>query len=227
MSEETINPKKLAAERAVEYVKDGMNVGLGTGSTAYWAIMAIGERVKNGLSISAVATSRQSEKLAGELNIPLTSFSKIKHLDVTIDGADEVDENMNLIKGGGGALLREKIVASATEHYIVVVDDSKLVSPLGKFPLPVEIVLFGWELTVFHLEKLGCSISIRQKDTKDFITDNGNYIADCSFGAITDPKELTAALNAIPGVVENGLFVGIPELVIVGIPDGSVRVLSR
>src|SRR5689334_11512923 len=133
----------------------------------------------------------------------MTSFKEIKRLDLTIDGADEVDENMNLIKGGGGALLWEKIVASATAQYIVIADEQKLVSPLGKFPLPVEIVLFGWELTVHHLEKLGCSVSIRKQDGKDFITDNGNYIADCSFGAIHDPAALTNTLNAIPGVVEN------------------------
>lgn len=227
MSEQIINSKKLAAERAVEYIKDGMQVGLGTGSTAYWAIKAIGERVKNGLQITAIATSRQSEKLASELNIPLTSFDKTKQLDVTIDGADEVDEHMNLIKGGGGALLREKIVASATLHYIIVADESKLVSPLGKFPLPVEIVLFGWELTVFHLEKLGCTIKIRQDKDGPFITDNGNYIADCSFGTIADPAKLTSDLNAIPGVVENGLFVGVPELVIVATPDGDVKVLTK
>lgn len=227
MSEVKINTKKLAAEAAVEYIKDGMTVGLGTGSTAYWAIKAIGARVKNGLRIKGIATSKQSEALAAEEGIELTTFEETKTLDITIDGADEVDQEMNLIKGGGGALLREKIVASATSHYIIVADETKLVSPLGKFPLPVEIILFGWELTVSQIEALGCTVKIRQQDGKPFITDNGNYIADSYFGSIPEPGKLTASLNAIPGVVENGLFVGKAELVIVGQPDGTVREFTR
>ena len=222
-----VNTKKIAAEAAVEYIKDGMTVGLGTGSTAYWAIQALGARVKKGLQIRGIATSKQSETMALELGIEMTDFATVKTLDITIDGADEVDDQMSLIKGGGGALLREKIVASATSHYIIVADETKLVSPLGKFPLPVEIVLFGWELTVSQLEALGCTVSIRQAEGKQFITDNGNYIADCSFGAIPDPAKLSAALNALPGVVENGLFVGNAELVIIGMPDGTVREFTR
>lgn len=227
MSEVKINTKKIAAEAAVEYVKDGMTVGLGTGSTAYWAIQALGERVKNGLKIRGIATSKQSETMALKLGIEMTDFATTKTIDLTIDGADEVDDQMSLIKGGGGALLREKIVASATAHYIIVADETKLVAPLGKFPLPVEIVLFGWELTVAQLEALGCTVNIRQKEDGPFITDNGNYIADCSFGSIPEPGKLSTALNALPGVVENGLFVGNAELVIIGMPDGTVREFTR
>ena len=227
MSEVKINTKKIAAEAAVEYVKNGMTVGLGTGSTAYWAIQALGERVKNGLQIRGIATSKQSESMAIELGIEMTDFATTKTIDITIDGADEVDDQMSLIKGGGGALLREKIVASATAHYIIVADETKLVSPLGKFPLPVEIVLFGWELTVSQLEALGCTVNIRLKEGEPFITDNGNYIADCSFGSIPEPGKLSTALNALPGVVENGLFVGNAELVIIGMPDGTVREFTR
>ena len=139
MENSAVNGKKIAAGKAVEYIKNGMTLGLGTGSTAYWAIQAIGELVRNGLSVRAIATSVQSESLARELNIPIVAFSEIDHLDITIDGADEVDEKLNLIKGGGGALLREKIVASATRLYIIIVDESKLVRHLGKFPLPVEV----------------------------------------------------------------------------------------
>jgi ribose 5-phosphate isomerase A len=160
-----MNPKQLAGEKAVEYVKDGMAVGLGTGSTAYWAIRALGEKVKQGLNIKAIATSRESEQLARELNIPIVSFAKVSRLDITIDGADEVDKNFNLIKGGGGALLREKIVASGTNHYIIIVDENKCVNTLGKFPLPVEIVQYGWEWTFSALKKFGCTPVFRKKTT--------------------------------------------------------------
>src|SRR5277367_6766158 len=142
MENAVVQGKKLAAMKAVNYVRNGMTLGLGTGSTAYWAIRGIGEQVKNGLSVKAIATSIQSESLARELEIPIVPFSEIDHLDITIDGADEVDEGLNLIKGGGGALLREKIVASATRFYIIIVDESKLVYRLGKFPLPVEVAPF-------------------------------------------------------------------------------------
>src|SRR5258708_15741 len=155
MENSAINGKKIAAGKAVEHIRNGMTLGLGTGSTAYWAIQGIGEQVKNGLSVRAIATSMQSEALARELNIPIVPFAEIDHIDITIDGADEVDQQLNLIKGGGGALLREKIVASATKFYIIIVDESKLVVHLGKFPLPVEVTPFGWELTMRRLEEFG------------------------------------------------------------------------
>ncbi|WP_336772061.1 ribose-5-phosphate isomerase RpiA [Paenibacillus sp. MMO-58] len=220
--------KRIAAEKAVELVKDGMKVGLGTGSTAYWAIQAIGRRVKEeGLTIQAVATSVQSEQLAKELGIPMMPFADVDVLDLTIDGADEVDPALHLIKGGGGALLREKIVAAASKQLIIIVDESKDVKQLGKFPLPVEIVPFAFELTVKKLRKLGCEPKLRKKGEELYVTDNGNYIADCEFGAITDPEALHDDLNRIPGVVDNGLFIHMASLVIVGSADGSIRSIPK
>ncbi|WP_138751269.1 ribose-5-phosphate isomerase RpiA [Paenibacillus sinopodophylli] len=219
--------KRIAAEKAVESIKDGMIVGLGTGSTAYYAIQKIGQRVKDGLSVKAIATSKQSEELAIDLNIPMISFTELEEIDVTIDGADEVDGEWNLIKGGGGALLREKIVAAASKLLIVVVDESKVVPVLGRFPLPVEIVPFGFEMTVRKLKKLGAEPVIRREDHQIFVTDNGNYIADCHFESIPEPEKLHTMLNLIPGIVDHGLFIGMAGQVIVGSTDGSVRVLSK
>ncbi|WP_284238817.1 ribose-5-phosphate isomerase RpiA [Paenibacillus glycanilyticus] len=220
--------KRIAGEKAVEFVKDGMKVGLGTGSTAYWAIQAIGRRVKEeGLQVQAVATSVQSEELAKELGIPMMPFADVDMLDLTIDGADEVDPELHLIKGGGGALLREKIVAAASKQLIIIVDESKDVKQLGKFPLPVEIVPFAYELTVKKLKKLGCEPKLRMNGDQLYVTDNGNYIADCHFDAIANPVELHDTLNGIPGVVDNGLFIHMANLVIVGSADGSIRSISK
>ncbi|GAB3528628.1 ribose 5-phosphate isomerase A [Pontibacter brevis] len=221
-----MNPKKLAAGKAVAYVQEGMVVGLGTGSTATWAIRALGEKVKAGLNIKAVASSVTSENMAKELGITLVDFSEIQVIDVTIDGADEVDAQFNLIKGGGGALLREKIIAYNSRQFIVVVDETKLVDTLGKFPLPVEIVPFAAELTLKQLKDLGCEATIRQQEGKDFVTDNGNLIADCAFKRIEDPEKLNTSLLLIPGVVESGLFLH-PKVsqVVVGDADGKVEVL--
>ncbi|WP_150268464.1 ribose-5-phosphate isomerase RpiA [Paenibacillus tepidiphilus] len=222
----SVNVKQLAAEKAVEYIKDGMKVGLGTGSTAYWAIRKLGERVKEGLQITAVATSQASEDQARELGIPLVAFGDIDSLDITIDGADELDGKLQLIKGGGGALLREKIVATGSARMIVIADEGKVVETLGQFPLPVEIVPFAWEWTVAALDKLGCRTELRHKDGELYKTDNGNYIADCRFGAIASASELALALQQIPGVVEHGLFIGIASLAIIGHADGSITVLE-
>ncbi len=253
MGDKNLNTKKLAAEKALENVRDGMILGLGTGSTAYWAIVGIGERVRKGLKVRAVATSLQSEALAREAGIEVLSLSDVDHIDLTIDGADEVDGNMNLIKGGGGALLREKIVAAATSYYIIIVDDSKLVDCLGKFPLPVEVAPFGWEMTRRQLGKLGCTTRLRMKadmpeakttadkvqpgaepdrtkvttDNAVFLTDNGHYILDCSFGSIADPALLHSQVNAIVGVMDNGLFIGMADLVVVGNKDGSTKTIHR
>ncbi|NUU64264.1 ribose-5-phosphate isomerase RpiA [Paenibacillus agri] len=222
----SVNVKQLAAEKAVEYVKDGMKVGLGTGSTAYWAIRKLGERVAEGLKITAVATSQASEDQARELGIPLVGFGDIDRLDLTIDGADELDGKLQLVKGGGGALLREKIVAMGSERMIVVADESKAVETLGKFPLPVEIVPFACEWTLSDLAKLGCEPVLRRTGDELYKSDNGNYIADCHFGAIHSAPELAKALQGIPGVVEHGLFIGIADFAIIGKSDGSIEVIE-
>ncbi|MDB5053447.1 MAG: rpiA [Bacilli bacterium] len=220
--------KRIAAESAVEYIKDGMIVGLGTGSTAYWAIQKIGDRVKEeGLNIKAIATSKHSENIAKELGINLITFSEIELIDITIDGADEVDKQLNLIKGGGGALLREKIIAAVSKRFIVIIDESKLVDQLGKFSLPVEIVKFGFEIAMKQLLKLGCEPKLRASVNKPYVTDNGNYIIDCDFGNIDRPEELHNLINLIPGIVDNGLFIKMAEQVIVGYKDGTVKKLNK
>lgn len=217
--------KKLVAEKAVEYVQDGMTIGLGTGSTAHWAIEKLGEMVKKGMRLNAVASSKTSEEQARRLNIPIIPFYEVSEIDLNIDGADEVDGLHNLIKGGGGALLREKIIAYHSKKFIVVVDESKLVERLGSFPLPVEVVSFALELTVRQLEELGCSTVIRKKDGKEFITDNGNLIVDCHFNRIEFPLTLNNQLHHIPGVVETGLFLNtMVETVLVGYSNGTVLV---
>jgi len=221
-----VNLKKLAAEKAVEYIEDGMIVGLGTGSTAYWAIKKIGEKVKEGFKIKAVASSRESEDIAKESGISIIPFSEIESIDITIDGADEVDSEHNLIKGGGGALLREKILAYNSKKFVVVIDESKLVGTLGRFPLPVEITPFAHDFTLKHLNEAGCVATFRKKDSKDYITDNGNLIADCKFNQITNPAQINAQLYAIPGVVETGLFLNtMVDSIIAGYANQTIAVL--
>ncbi|CAL1519276.1 ribose-5-phosphate isomerase RpiA [Chitinophaga sp. MM2321] len=219
--------KKAAGEKAAEYIKSGMTIGLGTGSTAYYTILRIGELVRGGMQLRAVATSAQSTQLAMEQQIPIISFDQVEKIDLDIDGADEADEQLQLIKGGGGALLREKIIAAAATEMLVVMDASKLVKRLGKFPLPVEIVPFGWELTFRKLMALGAAPVLRKKENDVFITDNGNYILDCHYGEIAAPVALHAQLNSIPGVVDNGLFLHYATRLIIGYEDGTVRSLSR
>lgn len=217
-----MNLKKIAAERAAEYIQDGMKVGLGTGSTAYFAICRLGERVREGLQIQAVATSEASDKLAREWGIPIIPFDQIGRLDITIDGADEVDPDFNLIKGGGGALLREKIVAANSDKLIIVADGSKVVQQLGQFPLPVEVVPFASEWTFQALEKLGCRPEWRMNEGERYLTDNGNLIADCRMESIVNAAELNVQLNMLPGVVDNGLFVDMADTVILAKDDGSI-----
>ncbi|MFS0869804.1 ribose-5-phosphate isomerase RpiA [Paenibacillus xylanilyticus] len=217
-----MNLKKIAAERAAEYIQDGMKVGLGTGSTAYFAICRLGERVRDGLQIQAVATSEASDKLAREWGIPIIPFDQIGRLDITIDGADEVDPEFNLIKGGGGALLREKIVAANSDKLIIVADGSKAVQQLGQFPLPVEVVPFASEWTFQALENLGCRPKWRMNGDQRYLTDNGNLIADCRMEAIENAAELNVKLNMLPGVVDNGLFVDMADTVILAKDDGTI-----
>ncbi|ALP35111.1 ribose-5-phosphate isomerase [Paenibacillus sp. IHB B 3084] len=222
-----MNLKQKAAEKAVEAIQDGMKVGLGTGSTAYWAIQKIGERVAQGLHIQAVATSQASEDQARELGIPIVPFDQIGRLDVTIDGADEVNEQLVLVKGGGGALLREKIVESNSNRLIIIVDESKDVKVLGAFPLPVEVVPFASEWTLEALQQTGCRAEWRMKDGERFQTDNGNYIADCRYGTIENPQELEIRLNQIPGVVDNGLFINMADQVIIARANGQIDVRNK
>ncbi len=213
--------KRVAAEKAIDQIRDGMIIGLGTGSTVKYALKKLGANVRNGLSIQGIPTSGITKKLAIQENIPLTSLTDHPEIDVTIDGADEVDSDLNLIKGGGGALTREKIIAFHSKRVIIVVDDSKVVKSLGiDFPLPVEVVKFEWEATKRSLETFGCDVQLRKIIDDPFITDNGNYILDCDFERIVDPAQLEQDINMIPGVVENGLFIGLVHQVIVGSTQG-------
>jgi ribose 5-phosphate isomerase A len=208
--------KEAAGRAGAQYVKEGQIVGLGTGSTALHAINALGERVKRGLKILGIPTSKRSHELALSLGIPLTTFEQHQQIDVTIDGADEFDPELNLIKGGGGALLREKIVASATKFYIIVTDDSKQVTALGKFPLPVEVIPFAEPLLEKEIAALGATTKLRRDNTGDpYLTDEKHHILDCSFRNIADPAALALQLSQIPGVVEHGLFIGLTDLVLV------------
>ena len=212
--------KRAAAERAVELVEGGMVVGLGTGSTANYAIEAIGRKVAEGLNIQGVATSKGTEALAKKHGIKLVDLNEVEIVDMTIDGADEVDPNMNLIKGMGGALLREKIVAFASAEEVIVVDDSKLVTTLGtKSPLPVEVLSFGHLKTKATMENLGCRAALKGGE-KPFVTDNGNLVYECRFPRIDDPELLQAELHLVPGVVECGLFIDLATKVIIGGNEG-------
>jgi ribose 5-phosphate isomerase A len=218
--------KRQSAEVAVAAVEDGMVIGLGTGSTAKIAVDLLGERVRAGLRIVGVPTSERTASQARELGIPLGELADHPELDLTIDGADEVHTGtLDLIKGLGGALVREKIVAAASRRMIVIVDESKLVARLGGVRLPVEVVRFGWQATLRHLERAGAEGVLRERDGAPFITDNGNHIIDCQLD-ISDPAAVDATLNAIPGVVMSGLFIGIATRVIAGTESGP-RILDR
>ena len=214
--------KKLAGEKAVEHINDGMIVGLGTGSTVKYSLKKLGELVRDGLDIKGIPTSINTKRIAKQENIPLTTLEENPELDITIDGADEVDSFLNLIKGGGGALTREKIIAFNSKKVIIVVDDSKIVKALGiDFPLPVEIIKYGWTATKKRLEEFDCTVELRKiMENEPYITDNGNYILDCEFERIDDPEQLEIDINSIPGVVENGLFIGLVDEVIVGGKQG-------
>jgi ribose 5-phosphate isomerase A len=209
--------KEAAGRAAAKLVQDGDVVGLGTGSTAYFTVIALGERVKAGLKIIGIPTSIATADLARARGIPLTTLDEHPEIDITVDGADEVDPKLNLIKGGGGALLREKVVATASKKMVVVADSSKVVAVLGKFPLPVEVIAFARMVIEKKIAGLGGSPKLRlRSDGSPYLTDNGNEILDCSFGKIADPPGLAQALNAMPGVVEHGLFIGVASLALVG-----------
>jgi ribose 5-phosphate isomerase A len=209
--------KQAAAARSIAYVQAGQIVGLGTGSTASHVIRMLGQRVREGLAIRGVPTSEQTRELAQAEGIPLLPLEQLTRVDLTIDGADEVDPQLRLIKGGGGALLHEKIVASASDRFIVIADSSKLVGRLGRFPLPVEVVPQAWLLLAERLEVLGCTPRLRQgAGGAVYLTEEGNYLLDCAFGAIDDPPRLARTLSEMPGVVEHGLFIDMADLVIIG-----------
>jgi ribose 5-phosphate isomerase A len=219
--------KRLAGESAVAYAKDGFTIGLGTGSTVEYTIRRLGEVVRSqGWKILCVATSLATERLAREVGLPLISLEEVEGVDVAIDGADEVDPQLNLIKGGGGAHFREKVVARSARSVVIVVDASKVVPLLGtKMAVPVEVHPFGWRQTKVALESLWCKVAIRTVDGEPFRTDNGNYILDCKFGPIPKPEKLEREINNVPGVLENGLFVGLADLVLVAGSEG-VRTMT-
>ncbi len=220
--------KKAAAEQAIaNEVQDGMIIGLGTGSTAAFLIQALIERVKQGLNIQAVSSSDRSEKMAKEGGISILDLNDVSHIDVTIDGADEFDPSLCLIKGGGGALFREKLVAINSKRMVVIADPSKRVQTLGQFPLPVEVLPFGYKKTCSHIEQLGHPGSIRMHNGNLYITDNQNYIYDLSPQEIADPEALHDQLLKIPGVVETGLFIGIANAVYLGHYDGTAEVVQK
>ncbi len=224
--------KAEVGKAALDYVRDGMKLGIGTGSTADAFIRELGAAVAGGLKVIGVPTSIRTAELCKNLNIPLTTLEETPHLDLTIDGADEIDPQLNLIKGGGGALLREKIVASASDDMLVIADDSKLVDTLGAFDLPVEVNLFGVAATISAIEKAAASCDVngtlnvrKGTDNERYITDGGHLIIDASFGRIADPIALATALVAVPGVVEHGLFTGLASRAIVAGSDG-IRIVT-
>lgn len=207
--------KEAAARASLRYIEDGQVVGLGTGSTAAYFIHLLGERVKQGLRVRGIPTSDRSRELAESLGIPLTTLDECQEIAVTVDGADEVDPQLRLIKGGGGAALREKIVASATKTMVVVADATKQVQRLGKFPLPVEVIKFAEALVAKRIRELGAEVAIRRgTDGRPYLTDENNHILDCRFGEIRDADALASELSTMPGVVEHGLFIGMASVAI-------------
>ena len=230
---DSLQLKKAAAAKAVEFVEDGMKLGIGTGSTANEFIRLLALRVKEGLKVTGVATSERSEQLCRELGIPVASLDEMPSLDLDIDGADEIGPKMALVKGGGGALLREKIVAFASARMLVIADQSKLVKTLGAFPLPIEVNPFGLEATKLAIvdvaKSLGLSgnISLRVKNNKTFVTDGGHFIIDASFSRISDPESLSNALFSIPGVVEHGLFLNLANKSVVAMANCEIKVLEE
>lgn len=213
--------KKMLGIEAATFVTHGMIVGLGTGSTANYLINALAERKRGGLEFTGVPTSAKTKALAEQAGIPLIELDDAPEIDLAIDGADEVSEQFNLIKGGGGAMLQEKMVAYAARKFLVMVDESKLVKHLGAFPLPVEVVPYGWKKVQQHIEALGCKqVKLRIRNDNIYVTDQAHYILDCYFETIADPVSLNQKLKLIPGIVETGLFLNMADGVLVGYRDG-------
>ena len=213
--------KKAAAEQAVEYVEDGMVLGLGSGTTVYWMLKRLGELVDQGLNIKGIPSSLRTAGWAEEFGISLTDFSEVETLDLAIDGADEIDPAFQLTKGGGGSLVREKLVNAHAKQVIIIADQSKMVDRLGKFPLPVEVLQFAWKRTADKIEALGAKPVLRERDGEVFVSNNGNYILDCAFESIEDPRALHNQLKLLLGVVETGLFIDMTDKVILAGPDGA------
>jgi ribose 5-phosphate isomerase A len=225
--------KRAVAAKALDYVKDGMKLGLGSGSTAEMFVEMLAPRVRGGEKLLCVPTSEKTATLARKLGITLAALDDLAPLDLTVDGADEADRNLELIKGGGGMLLREKIVAAASKQMLVIADESKLVPRLGKFPLPVEVVEFGHKSIAARLNAAlaaagyaNVPLTLRQRDGATFRTDGGNVIYDCAFGAIQNAARLAAAISAVPGVVEHGLFIGLATTLLIAGP-GDTEVITR
>ena len=224
--------KFVAAKKACDYVESGMRVGLGSGSTAAWLVKCLGDLVReDGLKIKGVPTSTRTAALAREVGFEVISLDEAKWLDVTIDGADEYDANLNLIKGGGGSLLQEKIVATASDQMVVIADIGKQVETLGAFPLPIEVIPFGWQTTkalveesLISMDVLGRNSTLRLNGDTPFVTDEGNFILDLHLNRIANGRQLSLVLNQMPGVVENGLFIDICDAVVIGYGDGKVEV---
>jgi ribose 5-phosphate isomerase A len=208
--------KQAAARASLRFVRDGHIVGLGSGSTASYAVQFLGERVQAGLKITGIPSSNKTRDLATSLGIPLTTLDKTPQIDVNIDGADEFDPHLSLIKGGGGALLHEKIVASASRLFVVITDSSKQVTTLGKFPVPLEVISFAQSLVRRRVEALGASVTLRMSGNNPYLTDEGHHILDCHFGTISDVPALARKLSDMTGIVEHGLFVGMASVVLVG-----------
>ena len=219
--------KESAGRASVSFVREGDIVGLGTGSTAAYAVRFLAERVRAGLNIRGIPTSMLTQQLAAGLGIPLTTLDEFQQIDVTIDGADEVDPELRLIKGGGGAFLREKIIASASRKLVIIADSTKLVSVLGKAPVPVEVIPFAQALVAKEVAAMGAIVNARRDESgKPFITDEGHHILDCHFDGIEDPAALARSLEDTPGIVEHGLFIDMATIVLIG-KKGGVQELRR
>jgi len=220
--------KKIAAEYALQFIEPGMTIGIGTGSTIYHFITALAEKVKAGLHIKGVATSIKTERLSKELGVDMIDLNDATTVQLTIDGADEIDGRLRLIKGGGGALLQEKMVAAASDKLIIIADSHKLVAQLGNCPLPLEIIPYGWKQTQKQIGRhFEVRSELRVNDGKTFITDHGHFILDCFFEKIENTEELSLRLNNIPGVIENGLFINMAALAIIGYENGEIRKISN
>lgn len=221
--------KELVGTQAAELVQSGMTIGLGTGTTMEWMIKALGKKVNSGLEIRAVSTSAASSQLATQYNIPLIELNDAARIQLAIDGADEIDPELRLIKGGGGALFLEKMVAAAAEEFVIIADHTKLVKQLGAYPLPVEVMIINWKQVEKQLiNLLDHPLQLRMmKDGSPFITDHGNYIIDISFGAIDTPNALNEALHDIPGIIETGLFLGMAGKALIGYPDGQTEWIEK